>query len=94
MYMDYQTTSGISYFGLHDMAGNAKEWVRDWYEVPYEQSPAPNYTGPPEGLTKVMRGGSWFGGTVSLRCTNREATDPATMAKQIGFRTAYTDFEN
>jgi formylglycine-generating enzyme required for sulfatase activity len=91
--MGYQTNPGASYFGLNDMAGNAKEWVRDWYENPYVQSPPPNYPGPPTGDRKVLRGGSWFGGQISLRCTNREATNPRTMAPQVGFRTAYTDFE-
>ncbi|MBU1700372.1 MAG: SUMF1/EgtB/PvdO family nonheme iron enzyme [Candidatus Eisenbacteria bacterium] len=92
IYMGYQTNLGSSYFGLNDMAGNAKEWVRDWYENPYRQTPPPNYPGPPTGVTKVIRGGSWLGGMISLRCTNREATSPETMAPQIGFRTAYTDY--
>jgi formylglycine-generating enzyme required for sulfatase activity len=89
----YQTQSGESYFGINDMAGNVKEWVRDWHETPYNQSPLPNYQGPPIGVWKIVRGGSWFGGTRGARTTSREGTEPETESTLIGFRTAYTEFE-
>ncbi|MGB4073998.1 formylglycine-generating enzyme family protein, partial [Pseudomonas sp.] len=43
--------------GLYDMAGNAKDWVNDWYDPDYyPNSPLDNPKGPETGLYKIMRG--------------------------------------
>src|SRR5688572_14029802 len=53
--------SGVSAYGIHDLAGNAWEWVADWYGADYyASSPAANPPGPSSGLERVFRGGSWF----------------------------------
>ena len=49
---------GASPFGVQDMAGNAWEWVGDWYSHDYYQtSPSRNPIGPATGVNKVLRGG-------------------------------------
>ena len=57
-------------FGLYDMAGNAREWVSDWYDsYYYNKSPKKNPQGPKKGDFKVTRGGSFldWSGYVWLR---------------------------
>jgi len=69
----YQTANGVNGFGLHDMAGNAWQFVNDWYEQNYYGvSPYSNPRGPdagfvmPDGKTyRGMRGGNWYNGLVT-----------------------------
>ena len=43
--------------GLYDMAGNATDWVNDWYDADYyRKSPVDNPSGPKTGTQKVRRG--------------------------------------
>jgi iron(II)-dependent oxidoreductase len=43
------------------MAGNAAEWVADWYdEKYYVTSPVKNPSGPEAGKFRVFRGGSYL----------------------------------
>ncbi len=49
--------AGLSYYGAMDMAGNAWEWVYDWYdESYYEVSPSKNPKGPETGQFRILRG--------------------------------------
>ena len=44
-------------YGLLDVAGNAAEWVADWYDDEYyARSPASNPTGPASGEQRIHRG--------------------------------------
>jgi formylglycine-generating enzyme required for sulfatase activity len=76
-------------FGLHDMAGNAFEWVNDWYSGSYyASSPSTNPPGPATGSNRVVRGGSWDGDTMILRSSARYGFPPSLMIHDLGFRVA------
>ena len=83
--------SGVSPDGVHDMAGNVYEWVKDWYGASYySTSPTANPTGPLSGSFRVFRGGSWcydFDGS-PLRAAYRSNGTPGNRYDSLGFRCA------
>jgi sulfatase modifying factor 1 len=80
---------GKSPYGLNHMAGNAAEWVSDWYERDYYlKSPDKNPTGPTQGEKRVLRGGSWADLPLALRVTARISAEPEFEDRTIGFRCA------
>ena len=80
--------AGKSPYGLYDMAGNAWEWVSDWYDHGYYQaSPPKNPEGPPTGGFKVIRGGSWNSSSRVLRSSDRYWDPPSFRSQYFpGFR--------
>lgn len=80
--------------GLHDMTGNACEWVVDWYDdAYYRYSPKNNPTGPASGQYRVHRGGSWDGLLGNLRASARPATIPSFSDSGLGFRLAVSPLQ-
>ena len=80
---------GKSFYGLYHMAGNAAEWVNDWYDrYYYEDTPDKNPKGPEEGEFKVLRGGSWEDQPVNLRVTARSKAEVEFQDLTTGFRCA------
>ncbi|MGA6829110.1 formylglycine-generating enzyme family protein [Nitrospira sp. NS4] len=85
--------SGISPYGIHDLAGNAAEWVQDWYDPNYYRSaPLNDPPGPGRGAIKAMRGGSWLKPAVSLRTTDRDWGPMDSRPSGTGFRCARDAF--
>lgn len=81
--------AGKSPYGLHHMAGNAAEWVEDWFGSDYYASmPERNPQGPPSGRYKAVRGGSWKSHPVMLRTATRGGSAPDQKTSTIGFRCA------
>jgi formylglycine-generating enzyme required for sulfatase activity len=82
--------AGASPYGALDMAGNAWEWVNDWYSATYySQSPGSNPTGPKNGDRHVLRGLSWQNNWDVVRSAYRFAGNPTDVNVYIpGFRCA------
>jgi formylglycine-generating enzyme required for sulfatase activity len=73
--------TGVSPYGVHDMAGNAGEWTGDWYGADYyANSPAENPPGPDKSLGEhiASRGGSWYSNSTYLRTFHRNHEFTAT----------------
>jgi len=74
-------------FGLYDMAGNVLQWVRDFYQEDYYRyAPEIDPEGPGQGENRVMKGGDWTSGPVSLRCAFRGWSRPDLALYNGGFR--------
>jgi formylglycine-generating enzyme required for sulfatase activity len=72
--------------GIHDLAGNVWEWVRDWWGE-YSKTEAENPKGPQKGDRKVIRGGAWnIGGRI--RVSDRDRFPPEHRYDDQGFRCA------
>jgi formylglycine-generating enzyme required for sulfatase activity len=88
---------GATATGIFDLAGNASEWVMDWYNWDgYETMPDHNPLGQAPEWNHVVRGSAWseivtpvedlaFTGRCSARRSSHDANDP-----RLGFRCALT----
>jgi formylglycine-generating enzyme len=83
------TPGGRSPYGVHDMAGNAREWVQDWYAPDsYKSAADRNPQGPDRGILKVIRGGSWHSPVADITTSARGRGGFALQTHGTGFRCA------
>ena len=73
-------------YGLYDMAGNAWEWVGDWYDERVYAGRVVDPGGPDSGVARVVRGGCWTSDSGRLRSSYRFSLDPASTQVSLGFR--------
>jgi len=79
--------NGRSPFGVYNMAGNAAEWVADWYGD-YQDGSQNDPNGPETGEYRVVRGGSTTNNENYIRSAFRNKGKPTTQTSTIGFRCA------
>lgn len=83
---------GASANGVLDLAGNASEWVHDFFELDaehfgYSGKAVTNPKGPTSGRGHVIRGGSYRDGAHWLRTAARRFM--VHTSREVGFRCAY-----
>jgi formylglycine-generating enzyme required for sulfatase activity len=73
--------------GLHDLSGNASEWINDYYLSFVDPQPATDPLGPDDGTRHVIRGANWKSAVATeLRLAWRDGEDRS--GPTIGFRIA------
>lgn len=84
---------GASPYGVMDMAGNAWEWVADWFgdtyysTFPFKGWPD-NPLGPTTGTDRVIRSGAWDLDQRGIRTSRRQWGIPDGYDTSTGFRCA------
>lgn len=82
-------TSVPNSWRLYDMAGNVWEWTSDWADNNYYAiSPGKNPSGPAQGTSKIVRGGSYNAKPHNLRSAARGWAEPQERLDYVGFRCA------
>ncbi len=83
---------GRSPWGLYQMSGNICEWCEDRFDTDaYKRYQQGTVSSPPEGVNRVLRGGSWFSlNPMRFRGASRSRVAPVSRLDRNGFRLART----
>ena len=77
-------------FGLYNVAGNVWEWQWDWFSPTFHSDgPRTDPSGPPSGMSRVIRGGSYLcheSYCNRYRVAARSANTPDSSTGNMGFR--------
>ncbi len=78
-------------WGLHELYGNAWEWVQDCYTPGYSSAPRDGTAWELAGCSeRVRRGGSWNTRPERLRAALRNKAEANFRSSRVGFRVAQT----
>jgi len=81
--------TGASPYGLLDMAGNAAEWVADYFDFSsYQAAPERNPTGPTTPGDHGLRGGSYDSTPEQATTYFRDSSHSTAPNPRVGFRCA------
>jgi len=85
----YRYPLGASPYGALNMAGNAREWVADWFDAEYyNNSPYQNPQGAQSGFERSLRSGSYNEDGREILITKRYNHEPGSAGLSRGFRCA------
>jgi formylglycine-generating enzyme required for sulfatase activity len=77
-------------FGLYSITGNAWEWCADWFDATFHRdADRTNPQGPPQGTSRVMKGGSFLchkSYCNRYRVGARSSNTPDSSSSNTGFR--------
>ena len=77
--------------GIRDLAGNASEWVADYWSDGYDAADVTAPSGPASGAGRVVRGGSYRQPMAMIRSAAREGRLASARAPDLGFRCARSE---
>jgi formylglycine-generating enzyme required for sulfatase activity len=80
--------AGATPEGVHDLAGNVWEWCRDRFGA-YSNEDQRDPTGPGQGTSRVLRGGSFLSEPSALRGASRYDNRPGGRYDVFGFRVVW-----